>query len=171
MSELDGIEGVWELGYRELGVAFEGLPDDLVRRRPTPGVLSIGELAGHIAITESVCLTGPGPDFVGSIDGTPVKSWLIDANFYYLPKSLENPPEASMRTRQAPELAAEAKRVHEETLRIAEGRGLTLSDPVPGWTDRPLWGAFLRYIAFHVGYHVGQIYTVRHLLGDKTPDN
>ena len=31
--------------------------------------------------------------------------------------------------------------------------------------------SMLTYAAIHVAYHVGQIYTVRHLLGETTPDN
>ena len=42
-----------DLGYYELKIAFEGLADENVWKRPTPGLLSVGELAGHIAFWEA----------------------------------------------------------------------------------------------------------------------
>ena len=41
--------GVLELGYYELKIAFEGLADENVWKRPAAGLLSVGELAGHIS--------------------------------------------------------------------------------------------------------------------------
>ena len=51
-----------ELGYYEVKFAFEGLADGNVWKRPAPGLLSVGELAGHIAFWEAVRLAGDGPD-------------------------------------------------------------------------------------------------------------
>jgi hypothetical protein len=36
-----------------------------------------------------------------------------------------------------------------------------------GWS----WGQTMEYQAFHVAYHTGQMYSVRHLLGHETVDN
>ena len=33
------------------------------------------------------------------------------------------------------------------------------------------WGWTLEYQGFHVAYHTGQMYSVRHLLGHETVDN
>ncbi len=33
------------------------------------------------------------------------------------------------------------------------------------------WGNLVQYQVFHVAYHTGQIYSVRHLLGHETEDN
>ena len=52
--------GVLELAYFEVQVAFEGLADENVWKRPTEGRLSVGELAGHIAHWEAVRLVGEG---------------------------------------------------------------------------------------------------------------
>ena len=53
---------VLELGYFEVKEAFEGLADENVWKRPAEGLLSVGELAGHIAYWEAVRLAGEGGD-------------------------------------------------------------------------------------------------------------
>ncbi|MEO7717047.1 MAG: hypothetical protein ABIY70_12660 [Capsulimonas sp.] len=45
---------VLDLGYFEAPFAFEGLADENVWKRPAPGLLSVGELAGHIAYLSSL---------------------------------------------------------------------------------------------------------------------
>lgn len=47
-------------GFYEATFAFEGLADENVWKRPSEGLLSVGELAGHIAYWEAVRLTGEG---------------------------------------------------------------------------------------------------------------
>ena len=42
-----------EQGYYEAKFAFEGLADDKVWKRPADGILSIGELAGHAALSRA----------------------------------------------------------------------------------------------------------------------
>jgi len=49
---------VLEEGYYEVKVAFEGLADENLWKRPAVGLLSVGELAGHIAYWEAVKLAG-----------------------------------------------------------------------------------------------------------------
>jgi len=46
-----------------------------------------------------------------------------------------------------------------------------LESSAPGWPPNQTYGAFLTYAAFHVAYQTGQMYSVRHLLGEETPDN
>lgn len=43
-----------EQGYYEVTFAFDGLADENVWKRPTPGLLAVGELAGHVAYWEAV---------------------------------------------------------------------------------------------------------------------
>jgi len=45
-------------GYYEAKFAFEGFADENVWKRPAPGLLSVGELARHIAYWEAVRLAG-----------------------------------------------------------------------------------------------------------------
>ncbi len=51
---------LWDMGYFEAKFAFEGLADANVWKRPAEGLLSVGELAGHIAYWEAIKFTGEG---------------------------------------------------------------------------------------------------------------
>src|SRR5205807_8520445 len=62
---------VLELGHYELKIAFEGLADENVWKRPAEGLLSVGELAGHIAYWEAVRLAGEGGDSDEGAPGAP----------------------------------------------------------------------------------------------------
>ncbi|MEA2552859.1 MAG: hypothetical protein QOJ65_1035, partial [Fimbriimonadaceae bacterium] len=53
MAKLDQLIKAWDEGQWEFSLAFEGLADEDVWRRPHPQLLSIGELAGHIAFWDA----------------------------------------------------------------------------------------------------------------------
>ena len=158
-----------ELGYYEAKFAFGGLADGHLWKRPAPGLLSVGELAGHIAIWEAVRLAGEGDD----VEKCRVSSPLIDPRFFYLPKTLATPPSDQHLSMTAEQVWGELLRVHEEAVGHFKVLNPDPDSKLPGsyagmeWT----YGAALEYLAFHVAYHTGQIYTVRHLLGEETPDN
>lgn len=161
-----------DLGYYEAKFAFEGLADARVWKRPAEGLVSVGELAGHIAYWEAVRLAGEGgekpePD----LSKCKVSSLLIDRRFAYYPISLAHPPSEQQRAMTAEQVCAELVRVHEESVTHLKARQPDLESVPPGWPLNYTYGEFLRYLTFHVGYHVGQMYTVRHLLGEETPDN
>jgi uncharacterized damage-inducible protein DinB len=46
-----------------------------------------------------------------------------------------------------------------------------LDGRAPYWPAHSNYGEYLRYAAFHIAYHTGQMYSARHLLGEVTPDN
>jgi uncharacterized damage-inducible protein DinB len=150
-----------ELAYFELGEAFRELADENVWKRPADGILSVGELAGHIAYGEVKHLAGEGQ----------VSSLLIDPRFRYYPTTVATPPSEEHLAMMAEQVGAELARVHREAVVHLKARNLDLAsappDPSPGNT----YGEVLQYMVFHVGYHIGQMYTVRHLLGEVTPDN
>src|SRR5438034_11196433 len=77
-----------ELGYFEIGEAFKGLADENVWKRPAEGLLSVGELAGHIAYWEAIRLAGEGED----LTKCKVTSPLIDPRFRYYPVTVVTPP-------------------------------------------------------------------------------
>src|ERR1041384_7799159 len=90
-----------DLGYYEVKFALEGLADENVWRRPAEGLLSIGELAGHIAYWEAVRLAGEGGEPQPEANGAAlmpdlakcrVSSLLIDPRFGYYPTTLATPP-------------------------------------------------------------------------------
>jgi DinB superfamily len=168
---------VLELGYYEVKVAFEGLADENVWKRPTEGLLSVGELAGHIAYWEAVKLAGEGkPDLLAG-EGKPdlakcrVSSPLIDHRFGYYPTTIANPPSEQHLAMTAEQVCGELLRVHEEAVAHFKALNPDLESTVPGWPPNYTYGEFLKYAVFHVSYHAGQMYSVRHLLGEETPDN
>src|SRR5262249_48731193 len=73
-----------EQGYYEVKFAFEGLADENVWKRPAEGLLSVGELAGHIAYWEAVRLAGEGEDLANC----KVSSPLVDNRFRYYPNTI-----------------------------------------------------------------------------------
>ncbi len=96
---------------------------------------------------------------------------LIDPRFRYYPMTIAHPPSEQNRAMTAEQVCRELLRVHEEA--VAHFRALD-PDPdsaPPGWPPPWTYGESLKYAVFHVSYHVGQIYSVRHLLGEETPDN
>src|SRR2546427_12066391 len=89
---------VLEEGYFEVGEAFRGLADENVWKRPAERLLSVGELAGHIAYWEAVKLAGEGKPNVLAGGGKPdlakcrVSSPVIDHRFGSYPMRIANPP-------------------------------------------------------------------------------
>src|SRR5689334_14692110 len=101
-----------DLGYYELKIAFEGLADENVWKRPAPGLLSVGELAAHHVFWEAVRLAGDGPDPARC----PISSPLIDARFRYYPATLATPPSEQHLAMTAEDVCRELLRVHEEAV-------------------------------------------------------
>jgi hypothetical protein len=156
-----------ELDYYEITFAFEGLSDENVWRRPAPGLLSVGELAGHIAYWEAIRLAGEGEDLARCR----VKSPLVDARFRYYPGTLAQPAAEPPLAMTAEQVCRELLRVHEESIAHFKALNPRPEAPIPGDPGGFTYGAYLEYLAFHVAYHTGQMYSVRHLLGERTPDN
>ncbi len=163
---------VWEMGYFEVSEAFKGLSDEKVWKRPTEELLSVGELAGHIAYWEAVKFAGDGG---GQRQPDPaqcrVNSPLIDRRFGYYPTTIATSPSEQHLAMTANQVCSELLRVHQEAVAYFTAQNPSLESTPPGWAPNYTYKFFLEYAAFHVAYHVGQMYSVRHLLGDETPDN
>lgn len=165
MSELDLLVKALDEGHWELSEAFDGLPDEDVWRRPHPRLLSIGEIAGHITYWKALKLIGqePKPDLAD----LPIKSPLVDEAFRYYTVNVKEPKKLEL---GAKEVFDEATRVHNEAKAALMQLKPDLEDKVQGF-QQSTWGQILQYQVFHVAYHTGQIYSVRHLLGHETKDN
>lgn len=156
MTNLDLLIEALDSAHWELSEAFKGLPDEDVWKRPHPRLLSIGEIASHIAHWEDFNITG------GTTEGPFTRQF---ARYY--PVSIENPLVMDI---GAEALFKEIERIHQivkkhllENPPNLEAKSAFRED----WT----WGYCLQYMAFHVAYHTGQIYSVRHLMGHETVDN
>lgn len=159
-----------ELGYFEVPFAFEGLADANIWKRPAPGLLSVGELAGHIAYWEAVRLAGESgepPD----LSKCRVSSPLIDHRFAYYPITIASEPSEQHKAMTAQQVCRELVRVHEESVAHFKALDPDLQSTPPGCPPHYTYEHFLSYAVFHVSYHTGQIYSARHLLGEETPDN
>lgn len=144
----------WDTAHWEFTLAFEGLSDDDLWHRPAPGLWSIGELAGHVAFWEAV-----------SAEGGTVDSPLVDPRFRYYDSHADDPVCLDLTVEAVLE---ELKRVHEAAKAGFAG--------VEDWGAKSPWGdgtwmQNLEYRPFHVAYHCGQAYSVRHLMGHTTTDN
>lgn len=73
----------------------------------------------------------------------------------------------------ADEVCSELLRVHEESVAHFKRLKPDLESVMPGWQPRftNTYGVVIEYAVLHVAYHAGQMYSVRHLLGEQTPDN
>ncbi|MDE2126061.1 MAG: DinB family protein [Armatimonadetes bacterium] len=167
-------------GFYEMKFAFEGLADENVWKRPAAGLLSVGELAGHVAYWEAIRLAGSGGESDPEANGVAMKpdlarcavsSPLIDERFGYYSTTMDKHPSEQQLQMTAEQVCSELMRIHEESVAHFRALNPDLSASAPGWPDGWTYGGFLEYLVFHVGYHTGQMYSVRHLLGDETPDN
>ncbi len=168
---------VLEEGYFEAKIAFDDLADENVWKRPAPGLLSLGELAGHIAYWEAIRLTGEGGAQTEAgllpldLSKCTVHSPLIDPQFAYYTAAIQTLPSEAHRALTAQQVCREMVRVHTEAVAHFKALDPDLDSSPTGWPPPWTYRSFLTYLAFHVAYHTGQMYTVRHLLGDTPPDN
>ena len=163
MSTLAPLIEAWDEAHREFDIALGGLQNEELWTRAHPRLLSVGELAGHIAYWQAVWVTGEGnhkPDLAQ----LPVKSALLNDGFRYYTSSVDQPFHLELGTA---EVLAEVNRVHEAAKAFMADKGK--DDPYPGQWG--IWGNLVQYQVFHVAYHTGQAYSVRHLLGHETEDN
>lgn len=156
MASLDVSIKALKSSIFELGEGFKGMPDEQLWTRPHPRLLSVGELGVHV-----------GYWLAQSFFGETFESPLMVAGGEYYTKNVSEPVTVQM---TAEEMFSEIKRVFEAGSQWLLDNPKDSDDANPyreGWT----WGYVLEYQAFHVAYHTGQIYSVRHLLGHETADN
>ncbi len=160
-----------DLCYFEVSEAFKGLSDDHVWVRPGTGLLSVGEIAGHIAYWEAVRFAGSLEDGSSPRDllGCKIISPLLDPRFGYYTSTIDLTPSDDQLKLTAEQVSAELQRVHSEAMAFLKARNPDMQSKAPQWHST--YDELLRYVAFHIAYHTGQIYSARHFLGEQTPDN
>jgi hypothetical protein len=155
MEKYQGYIEAWDIAHWELTLAFEDLRDEDLWRRAHPSLLSVGELAAHVAYSESL-LPQPMPE-----------SPLVNRRFGYYLNQVDDPVSLDLTVSQVLE---ELKKLHD----AAKAAALVVGDvnAKVHWRDDWTWFQCVQYMAcFHVGYHTGQAFSVRHLMGHKTNDN
>jgi uncharacterized damage-inducible protein DinB len=161
MSTLAPLIEAWDEAHREFAIALGNFPDEDLWKRPHPRLLSVGELAGHVAHWQAVWTSGAGDR--PKLEELAIKSPLLHEGFRYYTTSVDAPFELSL---SPAEVMEEVKRVHEAVKQKLAAVGK--DDPHEQWGT---WGNLIQYQVFHVAYHTGQVYSVRHLLGHETEDN
>ncbi|HRI44515.1 MAG TPA: DinB family protein [Fimbriimonadaceae bacterium] len=156
MASLDLLLKALDTAHWQMSEAFKGLPDADVWTRPDPRLLSVGELAAHVAYWEAQSFVGEGTE-------SPLA---VAAARYYTTNAVE-PFSLNL---GAEAVLHEVQRIHDLCKASFFANPHDSEEPNPnreGWT----WGMTLEYQAFHVAYHTGQMYSVRHLLGHQPVDN
>ncbi|HLK14675.1 MAG TPA: DinB family protein, partial [Fimbriimonadaceae bacterium] len=152
MSTLTPLVEAWDEAHREFAIALNGVPDADLWKRAHPRLLSVGELAAHVAYWQAVWALGGGnanPDLAT----LPIQSPLLDAAARYYTTNVDHAFVAPLGTSQ---VLAEVARIHEAAKAVAAAH--EKDDPYPGqWGT---WGNLVQYQAFHVAYHTGQAYSV-----------
>ena len=168
MANLDLLLKAWDSAIWEFTLVFEGLSDEDLWRRPHPKLLSVGELAGHVSYWAAVQTTEPPIDRTKNIqEQLSIKSPLVDPAFQYYSTEVDNPVTLELTTE---EVLSELKRVLEFSKSQVTQVDRKYEDKIIGRDDWT-WGNLVEYQGFHVAYHAGQAYSVRHLLGHTTTDN
>ncbi len=159
--EVKELVNAWDDAQWEFSLVFEGLSDADLWKRAHPKLLSVGELAGHVCHWEAV-MWGEETDAVA------IKSPLVDKRFsYYTTSAADEPVVLDLTVAQVLE---EMKRVHEEAKAAVIAQDPNLEESLPS-NEKVKWANWLRYRSFHVAYHCGQAYSVRHMMGHTTTDN
>lgn len=169
---IDACLELYELNFYEMQFAFEGLADENVWKRPAPDLLSVGELAGHVALWFTIRLSDQCGQKKPDWEKLPVKSPIIDDRFSYYPTNLPLSPAEHHLKMTADEIYKELLRVHREAVAHFKAWNPDLDSLPPGeGSYGQTYREWLKYQTFHIAYHIGQMYSVRHLLGETTPDN
>lgn len=160
-----------DLGFFEVTEAFKDLKDENVWKRPADGLLSVGELAGHVAYWEAVRFAGEAEDGSSSRDlsNCKISSPLLDPRFGYYTTTVATRPSEEHLAMTAEQVCSELLRIHGEAMASLKALNPNMEAKAPHWHSN--YDELLRYVVFHIAYHTGQMYSVRHLLGEETPDN
>jgi len=159
MLELTDLFAALDEAHWEFSLIFEELDDADLWRRAHPRLLSVGELAGHVCYGQAQIINQPG--------NAPIQSPLIDPAFRYYLYQVDQQVVLDLTVEQ---VLSEMKRIHEECKSFILNLNPDINSTCLGraeWT----WKQALSYNCFHVAYHTGQAFSVRHIFGHTTNDN
>src|SRR5690242_697227 len=107
MAKLDLLINAADEAQREFAFAFEGLSDEDLWKRADPRLLSVGEIAGHVAYWEALSFLGTNDD--PAPGELPIESDLINRGFRYYTSSVPEPFKVDLTVEQ---VAADMMRIH-----------------------------------------------------------
>ena len=160
MSFLESQSQAWDSAHWEFTLVFEDLADEDLWQRAHPSLLSVGELTAHVCYGLIIHCQNNHPNFR-------LESPLITPEVRYYLHNIDQPVVLPM---TVAEIEAEFNRIQKTVkaayLEMDVPRETPMTDG-PG----PTLGHLADYMLFHVAYHTGQAFSVRHLMGHKTNDN
>ncbi len=155
--------------YFEADLLFEGLSESHLHQRPAGNLLAISEHVAHVvrseaSIVERYLLGHPEEDWANSL--------MRQKPFGWPPTLIESPVHPDLAQLSIQDVyesfLSEHRRCLESALKLNRPASYEFDDD---WQRCVTVRDRLRIAAYHVGYHAGQIYTVRHLFGEETPEN
>jgi hypothetical protein len=160
----------WHWSYLDFDLVFQGLSQENLVRRPHPNCLAICEHVAHIMRSEASIVRRY---LFGEPEELWADHWMLKAPFGWPPDILAASIDPRFGSVEPEELKGFAHERHNAMVEYAEGIDLPIAFGfADDWADAaPTVEVRLRFAAYHVGYHVGQMYQTRHLLGDETPEN
>jgi hypothetical protein len=170
VTEVETLLSCIESAYRDARLAFSGIREENLHRRPSPTVLALSEQASHIAQCEALILLGgllqkPPPEWG-------ITSPLLHERYDYPPRALAHPiPDALLKLSPG-EIYPEMERVHRYVMEALKGFNRQAEEVILApWGEEWSVREYLSYAGYHVAYHIGQVYCIRHFFGEETPNN
>ena len=161
MSFLASQSQAWDSGFWEFSLVFEEMEDADLWVRPHENLLSVGEIACHVVYSLVTYANKIGAD-------TELTSTLSVKHASYYLHNIGTPIQLAL---GVADVAAEVDRVQRAVKAVFLASSAERDEPLafdgPGRT----FGEFADYMVFHIAYHTGQAFSVRHIMGHKTNDN
>ena len=157
---MDSQSQAWDSAHWEFTLVFEDLRDEDLWRRAHPSLLSVGEITAHViyGLVDHASTVNPAAQVRSSLKR--------DESRYYL-TAVDTPLKLALTVK---ELEAEFVRVQKEVKAALHASGLPREAPLAKGPGNNM-GELVDYMVFHVAYHTGQAFSVRHLMGHRTNDN
>lgn len=170
MRETQVLLSAIEEAYRDAEGAFSGIREENFHRRPSSTILAISEQAVHIAQCEALLLLGALLQKSPSEWG--ITSPLLHEQYDYPPNALAHPIPDTILTLSPKDIYPELRKVHDFIMQNLKGFDKDADQMVlTPWGETLTVRWCLTYSAYHVAYHIGQVYCIRHFLGEETPNN
>ena len=161
MSFLESQSQAWDSGFWEFSLVFEDLNDADLWFRPHENLLSIGEITCHIMYYLTMYANKLAAD---PMLASPLS--VKDASYYL--HNVGSPIQLKM---SVADVAAEVDRVQRDVKAVFLASTAERDEPLAFNGPGETFGQFADYMVFHIAYHTGQAFSVRHLMGHKTNDN
>jgi hypothetical protein len=160
----------WDWSYVDFDMAFEGMSHETLHRRASESQISIAEVAAHTIYSEASII-------LRYLLDVPKEGWgdhfMLRDPYGWPPRILEVPSDPALLAMSVAEVKGAWRDHHQSFHRQLEPFQLSANHRfVDEWSEAaPDVETRLRFAAYHVAYHIGQIYTLRQVLGENTPDN